>query len=147
MSHLYPIAASAQDAIDPENPAALTRADAVRLAGDGTVVTLQTEWLTLPPQEAGDMLDKAEASEGHGFVQLYENSDGHAVLAITYWQVSKAEITPEPSPAAQAQNAADAEEDHTDDLYFRSGRTKKRNQAPKIDPRQMDLFQAPSEPE
>jgi len=43
------------------------------------------------------------------------------------------------SPPASAQG------DHTDDLYFRGGRTRKRRRAPRTDPRQLDLFTGPDQ--
>lgn len=142
MSHLYPIAVSVEEALSPDQPAALTRADAERLAERKSVLSLETEWLTVSEDEAERMLDAAAAGQGHEFIQRYENEDGSPVLAITFWRVS--ETAPADPEEARLTTEPD-EVDHTDDLYFRSGRTKKRGPKKKLDPRQMDLFQSSKE--
>ena len=141
MSHLYPIAASSDEALHPNSPAALTRAQAVQLAGKRAVLSLETEWRTVTLEEAEEMLAAAEAGQGHEFIQQYENADGKPVLAITYWRISEAAMTPPESTSKTKQEKA-VEEDHTDDLYFRSGRTKPRGRRKAVDPRQMELFQS-----
>ena len=141
MSHLYPLAVSAQAALEAPEHAALTRAEAERLAGTCPVVALETEWLTLTPQEAEAARAAAEANIGHGFVQTYEDANGAPVLAVTYWKLADAKaILPDRKPVEPV-HSPDIE-DHTDDLYFRSGRTKKRGRRKKIDPNQLDLFNA-----
>ena len=141
MSHLYPIAASSDDALRPDSPAALTRAQAEQLAGKRAVLSLETEWRTVTVEEAEQMLAAAEAGQGHEFIQQYENADGKPVLAITYWRISETAMTP-PESTLKAKQEKAAEEDHTDDLYFRSGRTKPRGRRKAVDPRQMELFQS-----
>ena len=143
MSHLYPIATSATDAKSPDNPAALTHAEAERLAGDRPVIALETEWLTVSEEEAEAWLAAAEACPGHEFIQRYENEDGSPVLAITYWRISKTVTTAAAESADSNSAQPSSADDHTDDLYFKSGRTKKRGRFKKIDPRQMDLFRSP----
>lgn len=141
MSHLYPLAISAKAALEAPEHAALTRAEAVRLAGVCPVLGLETEWLTLTPEDAQAIRAAAEANIGHGFVQAYEDANGASVLAVTYWKLADAKaVLHPPKPAKPAQ--ADDVEDHTDDLYFRSGRTKRRGRKKKTDPNQLDLFQA-----
>ena len=141
MSHLYPLAVSAQAALEAPEHAALTRAEAERLAGPCPVIALETEWLTLTPQEAEVARAAAEANIGHGFVQTYEDANGAPVLAVTYWKLADANATLPERKAVEPVQAPDIE-DHTDDLYFRSGRTKKRGRRKKIDPNQLDLFNA-----
>ena len=148
MSHLYPLAATAVDALKGAEFAALTRSDAARLAGDETISGLETEWLTLPQDEAEAALSASETGAGAGFVQRYENADGAVVLAVTYWKFANADTSAKTEPArlpaedmpATSQDTV-PEEDHTDDLYFRAGRTKKRGRAKKTDPNQIDLFE------
>lgn len=141
MSHLYPLAVSARAALEAPEHAALTRAQAERLAGTCPVVALETEWLTFTPQEAEAARAAVEANIGHGFVQTYEDANGARVLAVTYWKLADAKaILPGRNPVEPVQ--APETEDHTDDLYFRSGRTKKRGRRKKIDPNQLDLFKA-----
>ena len=86
-----------------------------------------------------ERIEQAEQNPGHGFVQNYEDGSGNTVLAVTYWKLAKtpkkskpkARPIPEPDPN---------QEDHTDDLYFKSGRTKKGRRKTFVDPNQMDLF-------
>lgn len=146
MSHLYPIATSAEDAVSPDNPAALTRAEAERLAEGRGIQALETEWLTVTLGKATEMRAAADAGQGHAFIQQYENEEGSPVLAITYWRIGEKIAAPsEDVPELKAPETA-AEPDHTDDLYFRVGRTKRRGRYKKVDPRQMDLFN-PVDPE
>lgn len=137
MSHAFPLARSAADALKAPGPAALTRHDADALAGDEHVTGLETEWLTLSPAEAEVLLPVADVGVGDGFIQRYESADGAPVLAVTYWKLTGSDV-PEPAPEPAPQPETD--DDHTDDLYFRVGRTKKRGRKRKVDPNQLDLF-------
>lgn len=151
MSHSYPLAESAEDALTPDYPAARTRAEAERQANGREIVSLETEWLNVSDADAENMLARADATMGMGFVQRYEDAGGAPVLAVTYWKLGT-ELSSK-SPAKPARKAPETvsesesqKEDHTDDLYFRSGRTKpRRGRKPKIDPNQMDLFSAPDD--
>lgn len=144
MSHLYPLATSAIAALHTAEHAALNRAEADRLAGVDLVLALETEWLTLSVEEAETATVAATASVGQGFVQYYENADGAVVLAVTYWKLAAGEAEiPGPDLAVSAPATPAPEEDHTDDLYFRFGRTKKRARRKKENPNQMDLFCGP----
>ena len=108
--------------------------------------SLETEWLTLDTDEAEALLDKAEAAAGAGFVQRYADASGSTVLAVTYWKLA-ASKTGKPLEKPAPEKPAEKKADDTDDLYFRSGRTKTkpRKRSPKIDPRQLDLFSAPDQ--
>lgn len=141
MGHLYPLAADARSAISGAVHAARTRGDAERLAGDVVVEKLETEWLTLTLEEAEALLARADAVAGDGFVQRYEDEQGNPVLAITYWKVSDCAPSSAPPPPKPA------EPDHTDDLYFKAGRTRKRKSRRRrpVDPRQLDLFTGPDQ--
>lgn len=140
MSHLYPLATSATEALASPEPAARTRYEAETLAGEATIGGLETEWIN--PGENSDA--NAEAGVGAGFVQRYEDASGAPVYAVTYW---KLETASKKKPAKSKKAAPKKAEDDTDELYFRSGRTKppKRKRAPKIDPRQLDLFTGPDQ--
>ena len=141
MSHLYPIAESAADALERAELVALTRYEAEALAGDREIERLETEWLTPPTDDVIAMMDTADAGPGQGFVQRYENEKGDPILAVTYWKLggpAKAKKT-----IALPASPQDPENDHTDDLYFREGRTKparKRRRKKYVDPRQIDMF-------
>lgn len=149
MAHLFPLALNAADAVDAPELAARTRAGAEALVEASTrrVVRLETEWLTLEPDEAARILAAAEATEwGEMFIQRYEDASGKPVLAVTYWKLVDPATPAETgsagpvTPPAEETPKAD-ETDDTDDLYFRKGRTKKRGaRRKKIDPNQMDLF-------
>ena len=144
MSHLYPIAANAKDAFETATLAARTRYEAEALVEDREIVKLETEWLTPEGDDISAILDAAEAGPGQGFVQRYEDESGAPVIAVTYWKIGgpKKVARPAKQPPAQPATA----EDHTDDLYFRSGRTKpskKRGRKKYVDPRQLDMFPPP----
>ncbi len=140
MSHAYPLAKSAGDALKAASAGARTRRDAERLAGGETITALETEWLTPDPGEAEALLATLDPALAAGFVQRYEDASGALVLAVTYWKLAApTPATPKPAPKAAA-----AED--TDDLYFKFGRTKKkRTRRAKTDPRQLDLFQGPDQ--
>lgn len=143
MSHLYPLAISAKDALNTPDHAALTRFEAQNLAGLTPLIGLVTEWLTMSVQKGAEARAAAETGCGVGFVQYYENAAGEAVLAVTYWQLADPNaglIGPEPDSQDEEPVSLPHEDDHTDDLYFRSGRTRKRGPRKAVDPNQMDLF-------
>ena len=136
MSHAYPLARNARDAVTKAQSAARSRAEAVSAAKSETVTGLETEWLTLEPDEADDMLEQAAAGPAHGFLQRYEDASGNLVLAVTYWKLAPATII-EPIPITPP--AAPVEDD-TDDLYFRSSTSRTRRKAKPVDPNQLDMF-------
>lgn len=140
MSHAYPLGKTARDALKSAKEAARTRYEAEDLAGDVAIASLETEWITPAEKDLPKILEQAETNPGHGFVQNYEDGSGNTVLAVTYWKLAKARkkkpaLKPKPEPAPNP-----TEEDHTDDLYFKSGRTKKSRRKRFVDPNQMDLF-------
>lgn len=148
MSHLYPLAETARQALLDERPAARTRADAVHLAGKTAVEKLATDWVTADSDEAEQMAASAAAGLSRGFVQTYEDEHGRPVYAVTYWrlegEIVPADPAPNPKPADKAKPeekpAATPAPDHTDDLYFRAKGGRKRGRKRAVDPRQLDLF-------
>lgn len=146
MSHSYPLAETAHDAFDPGAPAARTRRGAENKADGAEILSLETEWLTLDTDEAEDLLDKAETATGTGFVQRYADASGSTVLAVTYWRIAETSRKTKPKADRQSEPATKSD-DHTDDLYFRSGRAKRKRhkRQPRTDPRQLDLFSAPDQ--
>lgn len=140
MSHLYPLAEDHDVALSGTTPAARTRYEAERLANGLAVIALQTEWVAVSEEEIDSIFATAEAGPGEGFVQRYENADGTPVLAVTYWKLG-APLVKSASKPALPPSQIPIEQDHTDDLYFRQGRTRKgRRKKGKPDPNQMDLF-------
>ena len=141
MSHAYPLGKTARDALKNAQMAARTRYEAEDLAVDVAIASLETEWLTPDLKDLPKMLEQADANPGHGFVQHYEDAAGNTVLAVTYWKLARTakKAKPKPDPVKAPDPAG---EDHTDDLYFKSGRTKKSRRKRYVDPNQMDLFGA-----
>ncbi|MEM7458700.1 MAG: hypothetical protein AAF331_04475 [Pseudomonadota bacterium] len=139
MSHAYPIGKTARDALKNAQDAARTRYEAEELAEDLAIAALDTEWITPAAKDLAKILEQAEQNPGQGFVQHYEDGDGNTVLAVTYWKIAKTPKKPKPKPRAIAEPDPN-QEDHTDDLYFKSGRTKKSRRKKTVDPNQMDLF-------
>lgn len=142
MSHAYPLGKTARDALKNAGAAARTRYEAEDLADDVEIAALETEWLTPAEKDLPKILEQADANPGHGFVQHYEDGSGNTVLAVTYWKLAKAKKKPKPKPIPDPAPQAE-QEDHTDDLYFKSGRTKKSRRKRFVDPNQMDLFGRP----
>lgn len=142
MSHAYPLGKTARDALKTAKAAARTRYEAEDLAEGVAIASLETEWLTPAAKDLPKLLEQVESNPGQGFVQNYEDGSGNTVLAVTYWKLAKTpkQSKPKPKPAPEA-----AQGDHTDDLYFKSGRTKKSRRKRAVDPNQMDLFGAPKD--
>ena len=141
MSHAYPLGKTARDALKNAQAAARTRYEAEELAEDVAIASLETEWITPAEKDLAKILEQAEINPGHGFVQNYEDGSGNTVLAVTYWKLAKTPKKPKPKPRPIPDTHPN-EEDHTDDLYFKSGRTKKSRRKRFVDPNQMDLFGA-----
>lgn len=148
MSHAYPLGKTARDALKSAKAAARTRYEAEDLADGVAIAALETEWITPAAKDLARYLEQVEANPGQGFVQHYEDGSGNPVLAVTYWKLAKAAKKPKPKPKPKPgpkQDAAPETGDHTDDLYFKSGRTKKSRRKQVVDPNQLDLFGAPKE--
>ncbi len=151
MSLAYPLAATAEDALKGINMAARTRYEAEEVAGDTPVLSLETEWLKPPGADLAALMKQAESGEAKGFIQTYEDADGKPVLAVTYWKLGKAPAKTKAKAKAPAPEKPKVPakkkpaEDHTDDLYFRHGRTRKARRKTHTDPRQMDLFMDPDQ--
>jgi len=141
MSHAYPLGKTARDALKNAQAAARTRYEAEELAENVAIASLETEWITPAEKDLAKILEQAETNPGHGFVQNYEDGSGNTVLAVTYWKLAKTPKKPKPKPRP-IQDPDPNQEDHTDDLYFKSGRTKKSRRKRFVDPNQMDLFGA-----
>ncbi|MEM5515549.1 hypothetical protein WNY37_01220 [Henriciella sp. AS95] len=152
MSLAYPLARTADDALKGGDHAARTRYEAEDLAGDTPILSLETEWLNPASSDVPALMKQAESGEAKGFIQVYEDADGKPVLAVTYWKLGetpsktrtkqKAEA-PKPTPKPAKKKVE--ESDHTDDLYFRHGRTRPSRRKKHVDPRQMDLFISPDQ--
>ena len=147
MSHTYPLGKTARDALAKAEQSARTRYEAEDLVAEThEVLALETEWLTPKAKQLQTWLDQADANPAQGFVQRYEDADGQPVLAVTYWKTRpkrKAVIKQFTDTPPRPETVAD----HTDDLYFRQGRTKTRKRPPKLDPNQMDLFGGSAKPD
>lgn len=137
MSTAYPIAANGKTALKSPGDLVRTRYAADEASGDDAIAGLETDWITLSTKNKTEMMKLADEGRSAGYVQLYENSDGSPVLAVTYWKLVK-KAPPRPKPAPKPKDTGDT----TDDLYFRKGRTKPYSRKKKVDPNQLDLFQA-----
>lgn len=137
MSLAYPIACTLEDAVAPGAKAARSMREAAALSPGFVITGLETSWLHLPEDEANALFSKLGADGAAGHLQRYEDNSGHVVIAVSWWKcVDPNEARPEIKPAP---HPAPASTDHTDDLYFRRGRTRPRRRKP-ADPNQLDLF-------
>ena len=147
MSQTYPLGRSALDALAKATLAARTRYEADALAGESAIIeALETEWVTPAAADLDALMKQADANPAHGFIQHYEDASHNTVLAITYWKLVAAK-KPKAKPAKPPKPPQDApatDLDHTDDLYFKAGRTRPKRRARPADPNQMDLFGAPN---
>ncbi|MEZ5954041.1 MAG: hypothetical protein R3C13_06995 [Hyphomonas sp.] len=147
MSHAYPLGKTVEDALKPEAKAARTRAEAEAAAGGLKVAELATDWLSVT-EEAADAMLSAAGAFAHGHLQRYEDDQGNPVVAVTWWKLeTEAAGKRKAAKAAKAKPATPAPAepaDHTDDLYFRRGRTKPSRRR-YVDPRQLDLFRQPKD--
>lgn len=101
---------------------------------------LETSWLHLPEAEADALFKPIGVDGPAGHLQRYEDTSGHAVIAVSWWKmVDPSDVRPPEKRAFEPAPAPAPTGDHTDDLYFRRGRTKTRRKKP-LDPNQMDLF-------
>jgi len=146
MSLAYPIACSLEEAIAPGVRTARTQSEAVSLSPGFRVEGLETGWLHLPEDQARALLSSQGADGPAGHIQHYEDTSGHVVIALSWWLIADPKSPPRPKPAPSAlpepeAPAGETSADHTDDLYFRRGRTKTRRRKP-ADPNQLDLFKS-----
>lgn len=143
MSLAYPVARSLDDALSPGTPAARSKREALAVSAGLAIEGLETSWLHLSPEETDALFKRLGADGAAGHIQRYEDTSGHTVVAISWWKLvapgkasPSAHRTFEPAPPPPPV----VEEDHTDDLYFRRGRTKTRKKK-LADPNQMNLFE------
>mgnify|MGYP000067462045 FL=1 len=144
MSHAYPLGKTLDAALSKVAPAARTLAEAEALAktldGELIVAELATDWLTVSNEAAEAMFAPSDAL-AHGHLQRYEDDKGNPVVAVTWWKLAapgQAKEAPA-KPSKKEETKAAEPADHTDDLYFRRGRTKPSRRR-YVDPRQLDLF-------
>lgn len=136
MSLAYPIARTLEDAVTAGVKVARSLREAADLSPGFVVTGLETSWLHLPDDEANALFSRLGADGAAGHLQRYEDNSGHAVIAVSWWKLVDPNEAP---PVSQPPPAAATRPDHTDDLYFRRGRTKPRKRKP-ADPNQLDLF-------
>jgi hypothetical protein len=144
MSHAFPIAATLDDALKADAPAARTRAEAEALSAGRAISGLVTDWLTLDAEGVARLL-ATEFVAARGHLQRYEDEAGRPVLALSWWKLAPLEKDTKRKPAKAPKKAAPPAdppptEDHTDDLYFRSGRTKTKKKKSEVDRNQLGLF-------
>jgi len=144
MSLAYPIALSLEEAIAPGVRTARTLSEAVGFSPGFRVEGLETGWLHLPEDQARALLSSQGADGPAGHIQQYEDTSGHIVIAVSWWLIADPKSPPRLKPALTAPAepetpASETGSDHTDDLYFRRGRTKTKRRKP-VDPNQLDLF-------
>ncbi|MEQ9505452.1 MAG: hypothetical protein RLO80_04220 [Hyphomonas sp.] len=146
MSLAYPIARSLEEATRPGAKIARSKSEAAGQSPGFAVEGLETSWLHLTEAEASALVGAQGADGPAGHIHRYEDTSGHVVVAVSWWKLvlpgqksapAKATETEVPMPPAPAPVE---KPDHTDDLYFRRGRTKVRRKKP-VDPNQLDLFQ------
>lgn len=138
MSLAYPIARTLEDAIAPGARTARTLREASNLSPGFVIEGLETGWLHLTEEAALALLGAQGADGPAGHLQRYEDTSGHIVVAVSWWKLTDPKAS-KPRKRAAAAPAKAGTADHTDDLYFRQGRTKpKRAKAP--DPNQLDFF-------
>jgi hypothetical protein len=145
MSLAYPIARSLEEATLPGVKTARSLSEAVSLAPGYRVERLETGWLHLPEAEAIALLAAQGADGPAGHLQRYEDTSGHIVIAVSWWLIADPKSLPKPKAAPQRPletASPSSAADHTDDLYFRRGRTKTRRRKT-ADPNQLDLFKVP----
>lgn len=133
----YPIASNARDALDAEG-GARTVGEARELAKGP--VTLVIDWVRPQPAEREAVQAKAEAGVARGFVQLYEDSKGQPVIAVSYWKPDRAGGAKPKKAKAKAEKPPAPLEDHTDDLYFTKPGVKAKRKSREPNPNQLDLF-------
>ena len=139
MSHAYPLGKTVEDALKPEASAARTLPEAEALAGGLKVAELAIDWLAMS-EDAAEGMFAAAAGGAHGHLQRYEDEHGNPVVAVTWWKLVAPAASAKKKPSKPKPVKAEAEAaDHTDDLYFRRGRTKPSRRR-YVDPRQLDLF-------
>lgn len=142
MSLAYPIARSLEEATLPGAKIARTQREAASLEPGMRIEGLETSWLHLTEAEATALLAAQGAEGPAGHIQRYEDTSGHVVVAVSWWKLVDPKQTRKaqaPPPAAEPQKE---KSDHTDDLYFRRGRTKPKRRK-HVDPNQLDLFERP----
>jgi hypothetical protein len=120
----------------PGAATARTQREAERLSPGAAIEGLEVSWLHLGEADAAALFAAQGADGPAGHLQRYEDTSGHVVVAVSWWKIADPKAK---GSAAKKANAKPASGDHTDDLYFRQGRTRTRRRRP-VNPNQLDLF-------
>ncbi|MEM1087205.1 MAG: hypothetical protein AAGH90_05705 [Pseudomonadota bacterium] len=129
MSHTYPIAVSAKQALEDCGLCAATRYDAEALSGEHEIIALETEWLTPPAPARAGILKQITNHSAKGFVATYEDADGATVFAITYWKLSQS-TSQKSKPKQRSKTIAKPVK----------AKSKRKARKRYVDPNQLDLF-------
>lgn len=148
MSHVYPIATTAEKALAEEAPRVRTRREAENHGlTSGKLEGLTHDWIRLRQDDEGQLKVSAEKGRDLGFVQSYEDADnGDLVYAVTYWKVSapvedttqlEKEVKESPKPASDNGKSFSSS--------VRKPKKVKKRKTDKTDGRQLDLFAGPDQ--
>ena len=148
MSHLFPLATSAEKALQESVPTARTEREAKDLSGGDCVLHgLVHDWIRFGQDDQSKMREQAEKGRDRGFVQSYEDANtAEIVYAVTYWQISEGR-NDEARQKREASNFREPEMPKPRNLATpnpKPRRTKKRKPT-QGDGRQLDLFSGPDQ--
>ena len=148
MSHVFPLASNAEEALQENAPKARTKREAV-VQNDGVPLSkgLVHDWIRFPRDKESELRNLAEKGRDLGFVQSYEDAETEEIVyAVTYWKVSKIVQSPSQSnKVATTENTTALQKSFNGSARTQKTRRSKRRKSFDRDGKQLDLFSGPNQ--
>lgn len=148
MSHVFPIATTAEEALMDSSPKARTMREANNhKKAEFTLQGLEHEWIRFAQEDDSELRKLAEKGRDLGFVQSYEDVEtAETVYAVTYWKVSleSTEAT-ETIKVSSEPHSPEIRKPKSAPTALRNSKKTKKRKPVQQDGRQLELFSGPDQ--
>ncbi len=148
MSHVFPLATTAEEALKDSSPKVRTKREANdQKKAEYTLQGLVHDWIRLPQEDDSELKKLAEKGRDIGFVQSYEDAEtAEIVYAVTYWKLMLEAIEVPPTKTAPTElPKPESKKPSNPPITTRNPKKTKKRKPVKRDGRQLELFSGPDQ--